>query len=169
MQWVKEQAVSRQDTAALRQIALMEQRDSSICRTEQDCFMSKYQLLVKYDGTIYKKEIAKEIAKAEGYYEDYKTYDWFEAYNYTSTRLKGKQFETNLSNITSLNLPVYFIAGRHDWNLPGIVAEEYLKSLKAPKKAFIWFENSGHEPPEEEPKKFNQQIVDIVGEATNLN
>ena len=27
---------------------------------------------------------------------------------------------------------------------------------------FIWFDQSGHEPPEEEPDKFNRTIIDIV-------
>lgn len=162
MQWIKEQASLRKDSAALEQIVLIEDRDSSVCKTEQDCFMSKYQLLVKYNGTIYKEEIADEIAKAENYFDDYKQYDWFEAYNYTSSRLGGKQFYTNLSNITSLSLPVYFIAGRHDWNLPGESSKKYLDSLNAPYREFIWFEQSGHEPPEEEPDRFNKTIVEIV-------
>lgn len=54
------------------------------------------------------------------------------------------------------------MAGRYDWNLPGEVAERFFKALKAPKKEFIWFENSGHEPPEEEPELFNKRIVEIV-------
>lgn len=53
LQWVKEQAQLRQDTVALKQVELMENKDPSLCETEQDCFMSKYKLLVKYNGTIY--------------------------------------------------------------------------------------------------------------------
>ncbi|SEG21109.1 Pimeloyl-ACP methyl ester carboxylesterase [Halpernia humi] len=162
MQWIKEQAKSRKDTAALKQIKLLEDKDPSVCKTVQECFMNKYLLLVKYDGTIYKKEKADEIAKAESYYDDYKKYDWEKAYNYTSSRLGGKQFNTDLSNITSLSVPVYFMAGKHDWNLPGIVTEKYLNKLRAPQKEFIWFENSGHEPPEEEADKFNKDIIEIV-------
>lgn len=162
MQWLKEQAELSQDTAALKQIQLMEQGDSSVCQTKQDCFMSKYQLLVKYNGTIYDEEIAQEIAKAESYYQDYKDYDWYESYNYTCSRIGDKRFHTELSHITTLELPVYFLAGRHDWNLPGVVAEKYLNKLKAPSKQFIWFEFSGHEPPEEEPERFNKELVEIV-------
>lgn len=166
MQWIKEQAQSRNDTAALRPIELIEQRDPSVCKTEQECFMSKYQLLAKYNGTIFKEEIAEEIAKAESYYDDYKDYNWFEAFNYTSSRLEGKQFYTDLSSIKSLDIPIYFMAGRHDWNLPGIITEKYFHALKAPEKEFIWFEKSGHEPPEEEPEIFNETIVKIVKEES---
>jgi len=164
--WIKEQALLRNDTAALQQLELIEKRDTSVCETELECFMSKYQLLVKYNGTIYKKEIAEEIAKAEKFYDDYKVYDWFEAFNYTASRFGGKQFYIDLSDIKSLGVPVYFMAGRHDWNLPGIVTEKYFQDLKAPYKEFIWFEKSGHEPPEEEPEKFNNQIIKIVKEKS---
>ena len=165
MDWLKEQAQEKQDTAALKQLALIEKRDPSVCKTVLDCFMSKYQLLVAYNGTIYNPEIAKEIEKAEQrIYDDYKDYDWFQAFNYTHSRMGDNQFDIDLSNITSLEIPIVFMAGRHDWNLPGIVAENYLEELQAPDKEFIWFEKSGHEPPEEEPDEFNKKVVEIVKE-----
>ncbi len=165
MDWLKEQAQEKQDTSALKQLALIAQRDPSVCKTVLDCFMSKYQLLVAYNGTIYNPEIAKEIEKAEQrIYDDYKDYDWFQAFNYTHSRMGDNQFDIDLSNITSLEIPIVLMAGRHDWNLPGIVAENYLEELKAPDKEFIWFEKSGHEPPEEEPVEFNKKVVEIVKE-----
>lgn len=167
MQWLKDQAQIKQDTVVLNQLSLIEQRDTSVCKTELDCFMSKYKLLVKYNGTIFNPEIAKEIEKAEQHvYDDYKDYDWYQAYNYTSSRLTRKVFDTDLTSIKSLEIPVIFMAGRHDWNLPGVVAERYLKSLKAPQKEYIWFEQSGHEPPEEEPDRFNKTIIEIVKEKS---
>ena len=166
MQWLKEQAQLKQDTSVLKQLELIEQKDTSVCKTQLDCFMSKYQLLVKYNATIYRPEIAKEIEKAEHFYDDYKDYNWFEAFMYTSSRFEEKHFYTDLSSIKSLEIPVYFIAGRHDWNLPGIVTEKYFNNLKASEKKFIWFEQSGHEPPEEEPEKFNEMIIKIVKEKS---
>lgn len=57
---------------------------------------------------------------------------------------------------------MYFIMGRHDWNLPTSITEEYVKKLSAPKKEIIWFENSGHEPLSEEAAKFNQVMIERV-------
>jgi len=37
--------------------------------------------------------------------------------------------------------------------------EEYFKMVKAPKKGFIWFENSGHHPMYEERELFDQIII----------
>jgi proline iminopeptidase len=110
--------------------------------------------------------IAKEIEKAETMYEDYKDYDWFEAFNYTSARMDGVAFTTDISDITELKIPVYFLGGRHDWNLPSVVAETHLNKMTAPEKKFIWFEKSGHELADEEAKKFNQTIIEIVKEKS---
>jgi pimeloyl-ACP methyl ester carboxylesterase len=99
-------------------------------------------------------------------YEDYKEYDWFEAFNYTSARMDGVAFTTDISNINELEVAVYFIGGRHDWNLPSVVAENHLNKMTAPEKKFIWFEKSGHEVPEEEAERFNQTIIEIVKEKS---
>lgn len=96
-----------------------------VCKIEQECFMSKYQLLVKYNGMIYKKEVVDEIVKVESYYDDYKEYDWMEAYNYILFCLGGRQFFIDLLGIIVLNLLVYFMVGRYDWNLLGSVVEKY--------------------------------------------
>lgn len=164
MKWLWEQAELKNDTAVLNQLTLLEHRDTSVCKTNLDCFMSKYFLLVDYNGTIYNPETAKEIEKAEHYYEEYKDYDWFAVYNYTCSRLGDKRLETDLTHITSLEIPIIFMAGSHDWNLPGIVAEAHLDKMTAPVKRYVWFDKSGHEPPEEEPEKFNAAIIDIVKE-----
>ena len=166
MQWLKKQALKKNDTTVLHQLQLIENRNPSVCKTDLACFMSKYQLLAKYNATIYKKKKAAEIEKAEKFYPDYKNYHWFEAFNYTASRFGGKQFHLDLSGITTLKIPVYLMAGRHDWNIPGIVTEKYFHHVKAPEKQFIWFEKSGHEPPEEEAKKFNRLIIQIVKENT---
>lgn len=39
--------------------------------------MSKYELVIKYGGTVYDKDVATEIEKAEFIYEDYKDRNWF--------------------------------------------------------------------------------------------
>ena len=40
--------------------------------------------------------------------------------------------------------------------------EKYFNSLNAPLKELIWFENSAHAPPFEEPEKFNRIILNIA-------
>lgn len=167
MQWLHEQAEKSRDTADLNQLIVIEQNRKAAGQIEVDEFMDKYKLLVKYNGTIYNPEIAKEIEKAEQHtYEDYEGYDWYEAFYYTSSKVKTDGFKIDLTHIKSIDIPVIFMAGRHDWNLPGEVAERYLESLKAPQKEYIWFDQSGHEPPEEEPEEFNKAVIEIVKEKS---
>ena len=162
IQWIKKQAQIKGDTEVLEKIKMLESKDTSFCETRFDCFLEKYQLLTKYNGSILDTNVAKEIEKAEGYYEDYKNYNWFEALMFSASQMEDDIFLTDLTGITKVNIPVYFLMGCHDWNLPTIVTEKYVENLNAPKKEIIWFENSAHEPPEEEPKKFNEIIVNIV-------
>lgn len=160
--WIKKQAALKKDNVSLNILAQIEKGDTSICKRPLDCFLKQYELLSKYGGAIYRKESEKEIQKAETQYEDYKKYDWFAAFKYSAYRLEYDLFSTDLSTIKEIKIPVYFFMGRHDWNLPTILSEEFLENLNAPKKEIIWFENSGHEPLEEEADKFNQAIIKRV-------
>jgi pimeloyl-ACP methyl ester carboxylesterase len=162
MDWLKKQAELRNDIESLNKINQINEKDSTFCKNISECFLEKYKLLVKYNGAIYNNEILNEIDKAEHYYEDYKNYDWYKSYNYSTSRIGDKRFFTNLTYLNSFKIPIIFMAGRHDWNLPGIVTEKYFKKISAPQKSFFWFEKSGHEPPEEEAKKFNKLIKKII-------
>ena len=55
--------------------------------------------------------------------------------------------EVNLMDSAArLEVPVFFLQGRHDYNTPSTLVEEYYELLDAPYKELIWFENSGHHP-----------------------
>ena len=68
---------------------------------------------------------------------------------------------------TQLDVPVYFLIGRHDVNAPPVLAEEYFELLNAPHKELIWFERSGHNPWVTESDKFVYVIVNKVLSETN--
>ena len=63
---------------------------------------------------------------------------------------------------TQLDVPVYFLIGRHDINAPVVLAEQYFDVLDAPHKEIVWFENSGHTPWVSESARFVQVMVDTV-------
>jgi pimeloyl-ACP methyl ester carboxylesterase len=67
------------------------------------------------------------------------------------------------AQVPKLVIPVYFFQGRHDHLLSASVAERYFQSLEAPSgKRFIWFENSGHWPQFEQPKKYREEIRSVL-------
>jgi proline iminopeptidase len=161
-EWIKQQAEIKKDKKMLKLVAQLENKDTSLCKTTLDCFFKKYEMLTEYGGAIYKKESEAEIKTAESKYEDYKNYNWLNGFFYSASRLGNTIFETNFTGITELKVPVYFFVGRHDRSLPAIVTEDFFNKLTAPKKEMVWFEESGHEPLEEEPGNFNKAIIDRI-------
>ncbi len=157
--WIKQQAKLKKDKQMLKRLALLENNDTSFCKTTLDCFFKKYEMLTEYGGAIFSKEAEAEIKIAESKYDDYKNYDWLKGFFYSVSRLGNTIFETNFTDITELKVPVYFFVGRHDQSLPAIVTEDFYNKLKAPKKEMVWFEGSGHEPLEEEPDNFNKAVI----------
>ena len=61
-----------------------------------------------------------------------------------------------------LEVPVYFLIGRHDINAPTVLAEQYYELLDAPHKQIVWFEHSGHTPWVSESDRFVQVMADTV-------
>jgi pimeloyl-ACP methyl ester carboxylesterase len=63
---------------------------------------------------------------------------------------------------TQLEVPVYFLLGRHDVNAPPVLAEQYFNMLEAPHKELVWFEHSGHNPWVTESSEFVDVVVNTV-------
>jgi len=59
-------------------------------------------------------------------------------------------------------LPIVFLLGRHDWQTPSVIAEDFFDKLAAPYKELVWFEQSAHGVPSEEPDKFFNTLVERV-------
>ena len=59
-------------------------------------------------------------------------------------------------------VPVVFLLGRLDWQVPSVIAKRYFDAVQAPYKKFIWFEESAHSPPTEEKEKFVEALVSEV-------
>lgn len=60
--------------------------------------------------------------------------------------------------VLQLQVPVFITQGRHDRNTPSELAKAWYDKLEAPKKEWIWFEESAHSPIREEKEKWNQVI-----------
>jgi pimeloyl-ACP methyl ester carboxylesterase len=87
--------------------------------------------------------------------------------------LRGTLFSTDAmwEEVSALNLmhaapvlavPVFFFIGRHDHVIAPETSVAYFDMLTAPSKKLVWFEESAHEPPFEEPDKFNATMTESV-------
>jgi proline iminopeptidase len=65
-------------------------------------------------------------------------------------------------SVPHVDVPIFFLLGRHDRHVDAALAARYLESLRAPSKQLIWFEGSAHNVPFEEPERFNETVLDAV-------
>lgn len=70
---------------------------------------------------------------------------------------------------TQLQVPVYFLIGRHDVNASPALTEDYFERLDVPHKELIWFERSGHNPWVSESAAFVDTVVNQVLKETYPN
>ncbi|MDO4989903.1 MAG: alpha/beta hydrolase [Eubacteriales bacterium] len=65
-------------------------------------------------------------------------------------------------SVPELKVPVYLTEGRHDQNTPIPLAKAWFDQLKAPRKEWIWFEQSAHSPIKNEPERWGATVRDIL-------
>jgi pimeloyl-ACP methyl ester carboxylesterase len=73
--------------------------------------------------------------------------------------LEGIDF---IRSARKLDVPVYFFAGRHDYNTPFELVVEWAEMLEAPHVEIVWFEDSAHNALIEEPERFQDELIDRV-------
>lgn len=67
-----------------------------------------------------------------------------------------------MKTVPALDVPVFFFLGRHDHVIDAETSAAYFDVLSARFKTLVWFEESAHEPPAEEPAKFHRMMVELV-------
>ena len=68
----------------------------------------------------------------------------------------------NFSGVTRYGCPIFMFEGRHDLTTPSQVTADWFKRVQAPKKGFVWFENSAHMIEVEEPGRVLVHLVEDV-------
>ncbi len=157
--WVAERAKASNDKETLKKLEELKLCDNDKCKSFMACFMKQYELVAKYNGTTFNKDIDKVEDSVLKKYDDYKNYDWNKGFEFSAGKFEKDLFATDFTTIKKMEIPVYFICGRYDWNVPAILVEEFEKNLEAPHKELFWFEKSGHGPLIEEAAKFNDIMM----------
>ena len=69
------------------------------------------------------------------------------------------------SRVPELQMPLFLLLGRNDhWVAPAI-SRAFFETVRAPRKAIVWFEHSGHEPFVDEPDAFYDAMLGLVRPA----
>jgi pimeloyl-ACP methyl ester carboxylesterase len=91
----------------------------------------------------------------------------FGAHKYSEKMLNGEFSRLVLdAGHPHFDVPVFILAGRYDEISVQSLAHRFYERLTAPKKHFVWYENSAHNVNFEEPVKFN---AFMTGEVRALN
>ena len=81
---------------------------------------------------------------------------------FTLGRILPEFLAVDFTPVKSFPIPVFMLMGRHDYTTPSAPTADWLKQVKAPLKKGIWFENSAHLIPLEEPGKMLLTLVNEV-------
>jgi pimeloyl-ACP methyl ester carboxylesterase len=160
--WIAERARAAGDTATLTLLARLRAGDSQLCQGDMSCFIKQYDLLAKYGGAVFNPASDVAVGNAMKAYPDYAAYDWNRGFAFSSRRLEHDVFNTDLSRVTHLGVPVILMLGRHDWNIPPSLSTDWLDRLDAPARRVVWFDSSGHGPLEEQPQAFASAMFGIL-------
>jgi proline iminopeptidase len=68
----------------------------------------------------------------------------------------------NFTGVTRYRCPIFMFEGRYDLTTPSQVTADWFKRVQAPKKGFVWFENSAHMIEVEEPGRVLVHLVEDV-------
>lgn len=164
--FVFEKALEEDNQKALKELNLIGEPPYKDSKT--DTFVQR-KWLKEYGGFELEVITLNEIIKGIIFSPEY---SWIDGIKF----LRGNMFsiETLLNNrekadfrekYKEFDVPVYFCAGRYDYNTPSILVEEFFNNIQAPKKNFYWFEESAHEPHLVEEKKFAEIMMEIYKET----
>lgn len=89
--------------------------------------------------------------------------------NYWLSRIGERMFDVDLrSAAPRIEIPVYFLHGRHDRVSPADLAVEYHDLIEATcGKSVIWFERAGHAPYLRQPDAFRDAVLRVVSETAS--
>jgi pimeloyl-ACP methyl ester carboxylesterase len=161
--YVTEEAKLNKDTATLN--ALM-----SIPFSEENGYKNGFEDLIKFSMLANKYFKRKEVATLPDptqLYSDYSKIDWMTPVMTTGKILFNYMNQENIDffHYKEFKIPVYFFVGKYDYNTSATVAEQYFKTVIAPKKKLFWFEHSGHSPNWEEPTLFYQRLLQVAADC----
>jgi len=134
--------------------------------SDLDGLMTQRKWLLKYNGVMHEKSSHLEYYFAYILSPEYSVFDAINVLRGVKNSLNemwNQVLQVDFfTEIPEVQVPVYFFAGRYDYNTPFELVEEYYNIIEAPKKELVWFEKSGHSLHNEEPERFTRLMVEKV-------
>lgn len=87
---------------------------------------------------------------------------FFDGNVFTLGRILPEFLEVDFKDVREFPIPVVMFMGRHDYTTPSEPTAAWLQQVGAPYKQGVWFENSAHMMPWEEPGKMLLSLLKYV-------
>ncbi len=159
--WVVERAKAEGNDQALKQLREIRPPYRSL-----DDLMLHRSWLGHYGGDYYGGGYVLELVRALLTSSEYTLMEALSYYGcllncleHGWSDLEGIDF---IRSVERLDVPVYFFTGRHDYNTPFELVEEWAQVLTAPHVEIVWFDDSAHWASIEEPERFQDELIDRV-------
>ncbi len=157
--WVVAQAQAAGDTEALNELASIHPP-----YTTQAEFTLQRRWLSKYHGDAYQAEREQALLSTELFGPEYSLATklrYQDCFDKSREYLLQDRLNVDLlSEIVQFQVPVFFLLGRHDYNTPTSLVEEWAAQLEAPHVEIVWFENAGHSLAIEAPEEFHARLLE---------
>jgi len=140
----------------MQNLPTMKVDDKNYVATETRFFF----LRTKYGLTLKIMKLLKIIFKSP----IFKLSDLFLMINGPKTNMELMKWMTDysISEIIEYSVPVYYLLGRDDWQVPSTFAAEYFEKINAPQKGLYWIENAGHATDADNPTDFCNAVKEII-------
>lgn len=167
-EWTLQQAKATNHKEALHDLETSGpprlQHDGDLYRNGWTGLVNQKKWLLKLGGERYGKThyfdwVATMLAAPEFSLFDLVRWSKGSAFSASSTGRDPRFWNYHFrEEIAKVDIPVFFISGKCDYNTPWPLVKEYYETLQAPYKEFHLFDRSGHSPILEEAAKFNALI-----------
>ncbi|MFO0700597.1 MAG: alpha/beta hydrolase [Nitrospira sp.] len=123
-----------------------------------------YALMNQYGGGFHKQPcklclIAKGMAT--GLVTPWELISIHESFHATMDTMMPELLRLDLERtVPRVEVPVVFMLGRYDRQVDSVIAARYFDTLQAPRKELVWFDESAHNIPFEEPEAFNKAMIE---------
>ena len=159
--FVADEARRRGDAASLEKL---EQIGAPPWSAAQDLATSR--LVDAYGGAFHQRPSftwAVLRAMANGYAWPWEVPRFIRANDLSLEAMNGELLELDLGrSVPRVAVPVFFFLGRYDHQVEARISAEYLDGLAAPAVKTVWFEESAHNVPFEEPEKFCAAVAEVL-------
>ena len=150
-QWTLAQARAEHNTQAVAQLQALEPYPGDFAIQKID---GERKWAVHYGGLFYGHpdgDFYFHLARLSPEYTPADRQAWDDGSAYTVKIVEPLLAKASFTQLDHLACPVFMFEGRHDELIPSAITAAWLERLKAPRKATVWFENSGHMMMIEEP------------------